>query len=149
MLALIVSSIGVPPETPRLFWDSSGWAALCKNPTGLQQLLRLTNFLRHVIAVPAAAAPPAAAAANASAAAPAPAAAAAAAAAPHWAVLEKLERFANRSGGADDYLSLAAFESDVQVVVGAALALRGGAGPSAEHVRAIREPVPYVIKYKV
>ena len=48
MLALIVATVGVPPEMPRAFWDATGWPALRTNPTGLQQLLKLTNFLRTV-----------------------------------------------------------------------------------------------------
>ena len=109
MLALIVSTIGVPPERPRVFWDATGWPALRTNPTGLQQLLKLTNYLRTV--------------------------------SPHHPKLWKLAAFANRAGAAADYPTIEEFDSDVEEVVGAVIASRGGHEASIEAIRSVREPV--------
>jgi len=117
MLALVLSTLGTPPALPPVFWDSRGWPLLRTNPAGLQQLLKLTNFLRRLGFERGWAS------------------------GPEPAQLRRLAAFANRQGAPGDYPTIEAFETDVEAVVRVAVERRGGARASIEQVRAVREPV--------
>ena len=80
------------------------------NPAGLQQLLKLTNFLRRLGFERGWAS------------------------GPEPPQLRRLAAFANRQGAPGDYPTIEAFETDVEAVVRVAVERRGGARASIEQV---------------